>query len=360
MSARPGEHARRRTSIDGCGPRPDAIARGGPDVARLPAVDETGAMAYPCRMPARIAPVAIPDDFTVFAASDLHGQLAAADRLLARAGLTDGAGTWTAPAGTALVVTGDMVDRGPDSVGLVRRLASLRAQAAARGGMVVLLEGNHEIQLLGGLAGVPEIFRAFMAFGGAATLLSAGLGEADWAGADPLGIGARFDAAAPDIRATAWSFAPYARWRDVLLVHGGPVPGQDLAAFEASAQRLWIRGRFFASEAAFPSSPAWSVYRRAGMERVVFGHTPVEAPTLFHGVRALNLDTWRGGTVSLAHLAGERLDDAVLLSEPAAPRAVADAPIAPGEISRLDGGLPAVVDAWWRRAKGAPGGRGRG
>ena len=309
-------------------------------------------MAYPWTMPGRIAPVTIPDDFTVFAASDLHGQLAAVDRLLARAGLTDGGGAWTAPSGTALVVTGDLVDRGPDSVGLVRRLASLRAQAPARGGMVVLLEGNHEIQLLGGLDAVPEVFRAFMAFGGAATLQSAGMTEAEWRDASAPAIAVRFDARAPDVRPTAWSFAPYARWRDVLLVHGGPVPGQDLTAFEASAQRLWIRQGFFASDDPFPASTAWSVYRRSGMERVVFGHTPVAAPTLFHGNRALTLDTWRGQTVSLARLAGDRLDDAVLDAEPVQPRAIADAPISADEIAAIDAALPPIVDDWWLRSKG--------
>ncbi len=315
-------------------------------------VDETGAVAYPWGMPTRVAPVAIPDEFTVFAASDLHGQLAATDRLLARAGLTDGAEAWTAPPGTALVITGDLVDRGPNSVGLVRRMASLRDQAPARGGMVVLLEGNHEIQLLGALDGVPDIFRAFMTFGGAATLLSAGMREAEWLGASAQALASRFLAAAPDVRSLVWSFAPYARWRDVLLVHGGPVPGQDLAAFEGSARRLWIRQRFFQAEEAFPAASAWSVYRRARMERVVFGHTPVAAPTLFHGVHALNLDTWRGQTVSLAHLAGERLDDAVLFSEPVEPRAIADAPVTPEQVLAIDAALAAIVDDWWLRTKG--------
>lgn len=308
-------------------------------------------MPYPWRMRSRVAPIAIPDEFTVFAASDLHGQLAAVDRLLARAGLTDGSGTWTAPAGSALVVTGDLVDRGPDSVGLVRRMASLREQAPAKGGMVVLLEGNHEVQLLGGLDAVPGIFRAFMMFGGAATLLSAGMGEPEWRDARARDIAARFDAVAPDIRPLAWSFAPYATWRDVLFVHGGPVPGQGIAAFEGSAQRLWIRQGFFASDDPFPSGSAWSVFRRAGLERVVFGHTPVVAPTLFHGNRALNLDTWRGQTVSLARLDGDRLDDAVLGVEPVEPRAIADAPVTADEIARIDARLPPVVDAWWLRAK---------
>lgn len=303
-------------------------------------------------MPSRVAPVTIPDDFTVFAASDLHGQLNAVDRLLARAGLTDGGATWTARSGTALVVTGDMVDRGPDSVGLVRRLVSLREQAPAKGGLVVLLEGNHEIQLLGGLDAVPQIFRAFMTFGGAATLLSAGMREPEWRDADASTIAERFDAAAPDIVPSAWSFAPYARWRDVLFVHGGPVPGQGLPAFEGSAERLWIRRDFFAADDAFPSATAWSPYRQSGIERVVFGHTPVAAPTLYHDGRALNLDTWRGQTVSLARLAGERLDDAVLEAEPVQPRAVADAPVTAEEIAAIDDGLPRIVDDWWLRAKG--------
>src|SRR5665811_1731046 len=112
-----------------------------------------------------VPPIRIPDEFTVWAASDLHGQLGAVDRLLGAAGLTDGADRWTAPAGTAFVVTGDVVDRGPDSLGLVRRLASLRAQARNAGGLVAILEGNHEAQVLGGLESEPEIFRAMMAFG---------------------------------------------------------------------------------------------------------------------------------------------------------------------------------------------------
>ena len=53
-----------------------------------------------------VPPIHIPDSFTVFAASDIHGQLRAVDRLLERAGLSDGGDSWVAPAGTALVVTG--------------------------------------------------------------------------------------------------------------------------------------------------------------------------------------------------------------------------------------------------------------
>jgi diadenosine tetraphosphatase ApaH/serine/threonine PP2A family protein phosphatase len=294
-----------------------------------------------------VRPIRIPDEFTVWAGSDWHGQLAAVDRLLGGAGITDGADRWTAPAGTALVVTGDLVDRGPESIGLVRRLASLRAQAPGGGGLVAILEGNHEMQVLGGLGGDPRIFRALMAFGGGATLVSAGLHPGEWEGRTPAEIAARVDELAPDLVPTLWTFAPYARWRDVLFVHGGPVPFQPLDAFERSADRLWIRDAFFASPDPFPAADAWTTYREAGIGRVVFGHTPVEQPVLCHGGRALNLDTWRGGRVTLARLEpGRDLGEAVFLAEPAAPRAIADAPISAEEIRRLDADLPAVVDAW--------------
>jgi serine/threonine protein phosphatase 1 len=294
-----------------------------------------------------IDPVSIPDDFTVWAASDVHGQLGAFDRLLARAGLTDGADGWVADPGSALVITGDMVDRGPNTVGLVRRLASLREQAPAAGGVVALLWGNHEAQVLGGLGAEPSLFRALMTFGGGATLLSAGMRPDEWADLAAEDIAVRVSALTPDLLPTLWTFAPYARWRDVLFVHGGPVPYQPLDVFERSAERLWIRAGFFASPDPFPDAPPWTPYREAGLTRVVFGHTPVERPTTSHDGHAINLDTWRGGQVTLARIVREGdLARSTFLHEPAEPRALPDAPVTAEEIRQFDAGLPAVVDAW--------------
>jgi serine/threonine protein phosphatase 1 len=294
-----------------------------------------------------IDPVIVPDDFTVWAASDVHGQLRAFDRLLARAGLTDGDDRWIAPPGTALVITGDMVDRGPDTVGLVRRLAFLREQAPTAGGLVTLLWGNHEAQVLGGLGAEPSLFRALMTFGGGATLLSAGMRPEEWTELGPDAIAARVNTLAPDLVPTLWTFAPYARWRDVLFVHGGPVPWQTLDDFERSAERLWIRAGFFASPDPFPDATAWAPYREAGLTRVVFGHTPVEQPTTCHDGHAVNLDTWRGGQVTLARITVEGdLAGSTFLHEPAEPRALPDAPVTAEEIRQLDAGLPAIVDAW--------------
>jgi hypothetical protein len=219
--------------------------------------------------------------------------------------------------------------------------------------MVALLEGNHEVQVVDGLGGEPTVFTALLAFGGGATLASAGMAWGDWAGLEPAALARRVDDLAPDFLPALRTFAPFATWGDVLLVHGGAVPGQDLAAFEAGPERLWIRDAFFASEHPFPAADAWAGYRDAGMLRVVFGHTSVEAPTLCHDGAALNLDTWRGRQVSLAGLvAGAPLADAHLLAEPAAPRPVADAQLAAAEIRALDGGMPPFVRAWWARDSG--------
>lgn len=131
-------------------------------------------------------------------------------------------------------------------------------------------------------------------------------------------------------------------------MHGGPFPeASSLDEFERHAERIWIRDRFFASRDPFPDAPAWATYRDAGISRVVFGHTPVEAPTLYHGGNALNIDTWRGRRVTLARFdPGAPLAEATLLTVPAEPMAVADAPVTPDEVRAFDSALPGVVDAW--------------
>ena len=66
-------------------------------------------------------------------------------RSSSRAGLVDGDDRWTG--GDAdLWVLGDLVDRGPDGIGVVRFVRSLQEQAPDR---VRVLMGNHEALMLG-------------------------------------------------------------------------------------------------------------------------------------------------------------------------------------------------------------------
>lgn len=80
---------------------------------------------------------------------DIHGDATGLRAVLARAGLIDAATTSKWIGGDAVLVqTGDMVDRGDESLEVMRVLASLQRQAYDAGGRVVVLLGNHEIMNL--------------------------------------------------------------------------------------------------------------------------------------------------------------------------------------------------------------------
>ena len=79
----------------------------------------------------------------IIAVGDVHGDYEQFTAVLASAGLIDGNGNWTGGK-THLVQTGDVVDRGPDSRAVMDLLMKLEKQAAAAGGAVHALIGNHE------------------------------------------------------------------------------------------------------------------------------------------------------------------------------------------------------------------------
>jgi hypothetical protein len=54
---------------------------------------------------------------------------------------------WSA-GNAVLVVTGDMIDKGPRAIDVLSLLQSLRAAALAKGGRVIVLAGNHEAEFL--------------------------------------------------------------------------------------------------------------------------------------------------------------------------------------------------------------------
>ena len=82
-----------------------------------------------------------------FAVGDVHGCLAELRAALRAAGLTDGSDRWLA--GSArLWFLGDLTDRGPDGIGVIDLVMSLQEQAAAAGGEVGCLLGNHELMLM--------------------------------------------------------------------------------------------------------------------------------------------------------------------------------------------------------------------
>jgi Calcineurin-like phosphoesterase len=85
----------------------------------------------------------------VLAFADLHGDLEQAEKVLSLVGAVDPDGHWAA-AGCTLVQTGDLVDRGPESLALLKRFEDLKTEASEHipPGKVITLAGNHELMQL--------------------------------------------------------------------------------------------------------------------------------------------------------------------------------------------------------------------
>ena len=85
----------------------------------------------------------------IVAVGDLHGDYSAWLAIARNAGLVDLGGHWSGGR-TTLVQLGDVLDREPDSLKIVRSLQRLQKEAPRSGGKVVVVLGNHEaMNLLG-------------------------------------------------------------------------------------------------------------------------------------------------------------------------------------------------------------------
>lgn len=98
-------------------------------------------------------PIAEIDEATeVYALSDVHGGYEQLGRLLESSGLitgfsTNDAAKWVKP-GVILVVAGDLIDKGADSLAVIDLLMSLETSSKDVGSRVVVTMGNHEAEFL--------------------------------------------------------------------------------------------------------------------------------------------------------------------------------------------------------------------
>ncbi len=85
----------------------------------------------------------------IVAVGDLHGDFQAWLTIARAAGLIDAQNHW-AGGSTTLVQMGDVTDREPDSLQIIRNLQQLQREAPRKGGKVIVILGNHEaMNLLG-------------------------------------------------------------------------------------------------------------------------------------------------------------------------------------------------------------------
>lgn len=126
-------------------PQAPPAAQGAPPDAAIAASAPSApdaAVASACKLAP--LPLRRPAPRRLVAIGDLHGDLAATRSALRAAGAIDRGDRWIG--GDLVVVqTGDVLDRGDDEQAILDLIARLEREAAAAGGAVIMLLGNHEL-----------------------------------------------------------------------------------------------------------------------------------------------------------------------------------------------------------------------
>lgn len=208
-------------------------------------------------------PAQSPATERIVAVGDLHGDYDAWIAIARDAGLIDARNRWAGGV-TTLVQLGDVTDRGPDSLKIIRHLQRLDSEAARAGGRVIVLIGNHEAMNVTGdlryvdpgefaafATGRSEALRAAAWDANAAAILAdykrryPAMSEkevkAAWLAATPLGMIEHRQAWAPAGELGRWaaSLPAVVKLGDTIFVHGGlSAPYTAMGGIEAINRRV--------------------------------------------------------------------------------------------------------------------------
>ncbi|MCW4463473.1 metallophosphoesterase [Sphingomonas sp. BT-65] len=186
----------------------------------------------------------VPAGARVYAVGDIHGRLDLLDDLLRRMEVDNAS---RGPADTTVIFLGDLIDRGPDSAGVVQRLLEIGAGAEK----VRFLLGNHEEVFLRSIAGESKALPFFLRIGGKETILSYGVGEAEYNKCDYPELLALLRERVPRAHLDFLSsFEDVVVIGDYAFVHAGIRPGVPLDAQKPETLR-WIREEFLNSGGPF-------------------------------------------------------------------------------------------------------------
>lgn len=218
-----------------------------------------------------------------YAVGDIHGR---ADLFAALIAAIDADDAQRGPADTTMILLGDLIDRGPDSAGVVAQARDWQARRTVR-----ILMGNHEEMLLSSLE-KPEVLRHFLRYGGKETMFSYGVDEDIYYAADLPETQALLQAAIPaeDI-AFIQSFEDTIVLGDYLFVHAGILPEVPLDDQRPSDLR-WIRQPFLDHPGSHGAV-------------VIHGHTICERPEIRHNRIGLDTGAYESGVLTALGLEGE-------------------------------------------------------
>ncbi len=234
------------------------------------------------RGPWRPAIRSLAEGEAIAAIGDVHGH----DDLFAA--LTEAISEDFAGAASARIVQlGDLVDRGPASLSVLKR-----ARAGLAGVPTVVLMGNHEDRMLRSVFGAdPQEREAWLGFGGRETLASACVDASD-----PKWPERFADALGPDLTGWLAALPRKVRIADLLFAHAGIDPAIPLDR-QSDHTLMWTRWPWLDSAGPYPENVA-----------VIHGHTPTIPLDLGHPHR-INLDTgaFRTGLLTGLVILGDRM-----------------------------------------------------
>lgn len=221
---------------------------------------------------ALLGEAATEDGVRIYAIGDVHGRLDLLEAMHARIA----ADLVASPveASHLVIHLGDLVDRGPDSAGVLDFIIARMSEDER----VMALMGNHEHQFLRFLKGVSDSISLWMTYGGGETLKSYGVdgGHPDMSDEEARHLREKALAAVPDRHVAFMESLPLTlRSRDFLFVHAGVRPYFPLAE-QDDLDLLYIRRPFL------------DAIGDLGFV-VVHGHTPVDRPDIRRN--RINVDT---------------------------------------------------------------------
>jgi serine/threonine protein phosphatase 1 len=227
-------------------------------------------------------PPAVPAGSRAYALGDIHGR---ADLFAALIEAIDADNAERGPAETTVVLLGDLVDRGPDSAGVIALARDWHSRRPVRA-----LMGNHEEMFLDAFDS-EEVLRHFLRYGGRETVLSYPIDPATYTAASLAETQALMRRAVPaeDI-AYLRAMEDMVTIGDYLFVHAGIRPGVALDQQRTSDLR-WIREPFTTATESF--GPV-----------VIYGHTIYATPEI--GFNRIGIDTgaYQSGRLTAIGLEG--------------------------------------------------------
>lgn len=172
-----------------------------------------------------------------YAIGDVHGCLSEMKQLLQRIKAHN---DYHDSVRTHIIFLGDLIDRGPDSKGVIEFLMKFPFKFAKP----LFIKGNHEEMMVRGLMGEPNLLPDWLEYGGYACAESYGVPQSELRGHDPDILEYKLRSAIPKKHVDFLdSFLDYVQFGEFLFTHAGIQPGIPIEN-QSGRELRWIRKPF--------------------------------------------------------------------------------------------------------------------